>query len=122
MRTSVGGWLRRLTSDESELEADTLCSEVDANGATRAGTCHAGQRVEIMGKLRCVQLQPSEALATLVAELYDGTDTVQLIWLGRRTIAGIEAGRTLRAKGRIAVRDGHKVMYNPSYQLLPASA
>lgn len=122
MRSSVGGWLRRLTSDENELEADSLCSEVDATGATRAGECRAGQRVEIMGKLRVVQLQPCDHLASLAAELYDGTDTVELIWLGRRAIAGIEAGRTLRAVGRIAVRDGHKVMYNPRYQLMPAGA
>lgn len=121
MGTSIGGWFRRLTSDESELEADTLSHEVDACGAMRAGTCRAGQRVQVMGKLRCVELQPCDHLATLVAELYDGTDTVQLIWLGRRTIAGIEAGRTLRAKGRIALRDGHKVIYNPSYELLPAA-
>jgi hypothetical protein len=122
MRTPIGGWLRRLTSDENQLEADSLCSEVDANGATRAGACHVGQRVQILGKLRCVQLQPCESLASLVAELYDGTDTVELIWLGRRAIAGIEAGRTMRASGRIAQRDGHKVMYNPSYELLPATA
>lgn len=122
MRTSIGGWLRRLTSDESELEADDLCSETDASGATRAGRCQAGQRVQIMGKLRTVQLQPCDPLASLVAELYDGTDTVELIWLGRRSIAGIDAGRTVRATGRIAVRDGRKVMYNPSYQLMPAGA
>ncbi len=122
MRTAIGGWLRRLTSDENELEANVLCSDVDASGATRLGTCQAGQRAQIMGKLRAVQLQPCDQLAALVAELYDGTDTVELIWLGRRSIAGIEAGRTLRASGRIAVRDGHKVMYNPSYQLLPVGA
>lgn len=122
MRTSIGGWLRRLTSDENDLEADSLCSEADAGGATRAGSCSAGQRVQVLGKLRVVQLQPCESLASLVAELYDGTDTVQLIWLGRRAIAGIEAGRTVRASGRIAEHDGRKVMYNPSYELLPASA
>lgn len=122
MRTSIGGWLRRLTSDESALEADTLCSEADASGATRAGRCQAGQRAQVMGKLRVVQLQPCDHLASLVAELYDGTDSVELVWLGRRSIAGIEAGRTVRATGRIAVRDGHKVMYNPSYQLMPAGA
>jgi hypothetical protein len=28
-------------------------------------------------------------------------------------------GRTIRATGRIAMRGGHKAMYNPSYQLIP---
>lgn len=121
MATSIGTWFRRLTSDENDLEADSLCSEVDASGARRAGACRAGEKAEILGKLRMVQLQPCDGLAALVAELYDGTDTVELVWLGRRSIAGIEAGRSLRATGRIALRDGHKAMYNPSYQLMPAT-
>ncbi|MFD1048108.1 hypothetical protein ACFQ1S_22485, partial [Kibdelosporangium lantanae] len=40
-----------------------------------------------------------------------------LVWLGRRRIPGIEPGRTVKAKGRIAVRDGRKVLYNPYYEL-----
>jgi predicted thioesterase len=39
------------------------------------------------------------------------------VWLGRRHIAGIEPGRAITAKGRIAVRDGRKVLYNPYYEL-----
>lgn len=122
VRSPLGRWLRHLTSDEGELEADTLSSETDAGGATRADCCRVGEKVEILGKLRMVQLQPCDSLAALIAELYDGTDAVQLIWLGRRAIAGIEAGRTVRATGRLAVHDGHKAIYNPSYQLLPSNA
>ncbi len=121
MRSPLGRWVRRLTSDEEELEADTLSSETDAGGAMRADCCRVGEKAEILGKLRMVQVQPCDSLAALIAELYDGTDAVELIWLGRRTIAGIEAGRTVRATGRIALRDGHKAIYNPRYQLLPTS-
>ena len=42
---------------------------------------------------------------------------VRLVWLGRRHIAGIEPGRAITVKGRIAVRDGRKVLYNPHYEL-----
>ena len=51
------------------------------------------------------------------AELFDGSDLVTLVFLGRRHIAGIEPGRAITAKGRIAVRDGRKVLYNPYYEL-----
>ena len=123
MSTSVSRWLKRLTSDDAELEADKLSSEVSATaGARHAGSCGQGERVCIMGRLRFVDLRPTDSLATLVAELYDGTDAVQLVWLGRRSIPGVEPGRTLKARGRIAVRDGQKVMYNPDYELLPVHA
>ena len=52
----------------------------------------------------------------------DGTEGVQLIWLGRRSIPGIEPGRTLNVRGRVAMRDGQKVIYNPDYDLLPVHA
>jgi hypothetical protein len=115
----VSRWIKRLTSDEGELEADTLSSEAAASGAKAVCDCTAGEKVEILGKVRTVSLQPYDSLAALIAEIYDGTDAVDLIWLGRRTIAGIEVGRTIRATGRIAMRGGHKAMYNPSYQLIP---
>jgi hypothetical protein len=54
---------------------------------------------------------------TLEAELFDGTDGITLVWLGRRRITGIEPGRTIKVQGRIALRDGHKVLYNPYYEL-----
>ena len=57
----------------------------------------------------------------LPSELFDGTEGVTLVWLGRRRIPGIEPGRTIKAQGRIAMRDGHKVLYNPYYELQTAT-
>jgi hypothetical protein len=113
--------VRRLTSDASELDADDLSRQAEESGATKAVDCTGGQEVTVQGRLRSVELCPREAVATLEAELFDGTEGVTLVWLGRRRIPGIEPGRTVRARGRIAMRDGHKVLYNPYYELQPAS-
>jgi hypothetical protein len=40
------------------------------------------------------------------------------VWLGRRNIEGIQAGRRLRVRGRVAQREGRPVLFNPSYELL----
>jgi hypothetical protein len=125
MDGSTGGrWrrlVRRLTSDLNELDADDLCRRADESGATRAVDCACGEEVTVLGRLRSVELCPRDAVATLEAELYDGTEGVTLVWLGRRRIPGIEPGRSVRARGRIAVRDGRKVLYNPYYELQPVS-
>jgi hypothetical protein len=113
--------VRRLTSDASELDADDLSRQVEQSGATKAVDCTSGQEVTVLGRLRSVELCPRAAVASLEAELFDGTEGVTLVWLGRRRIPGIEPGRRLRARGRIALRDGHKVLYNPYYELQPAS-
>ena len=61
-----------------------------------------------------------DATASLEAELFDGTEGVTLIWLGRRRIPGIEPGRTMRVRGRLALREGRKVLYNPYYEICQA--
>lgn len=71
----------------------------------------------VHGTLRCVTLRPVDGVTALEAELYDGSDTITLIWLGRRTIEGVDAGRRLTAHGRIGRRGSERVLYNPAYEL-----
>jgi hypothetical protein len=122
MAGSFSTGLKRLTKDDDEVDADRLSGEADASGAVRAQICCQGEVVTLQGRLRYVDLRPTDSLATLVAELYDGTEGVQLIWLGRRSIPGVEPGRTVKVRGRVAMREGRKVIYNPDYDLLPAQA
>jgi RecG-like helicase len=113
--------LRRLTSDVEDLDAENLSEDADRSGAQRAVECACGQEVTVLGRLRSVEFRPQEDNASLEAELFDGTEGVTLIWLGRRRIPGIEPGRTMKVRGRIAVRDGRKVLYNPYYEIIQPS-
>ena len=112
--------LRRLTSEVDELDADDLSEDAEQAGAQRAAECACGQEVTVFGRLRSVEFCPQDADASLEAELFDGTEGVTLIWLGRRRIPGIEPGRTMRVRGRIALREGRKVLYNPYYEICQA--
>jgi hypothetical protein len=109
--------LRRLTATEEELDAEELRAETLATGCTPARDIRRGQFVTVTGRLRTVVYTPRTNLPTLEADLYDGSDVVTLVWLGRRQIAGIEPGRLITARGRVAVRDDRKVIYNPYYEL-----
>jgi hypothetical protein len=109
--------MQRLTASEAELDAEELRREAAALGCTPAGEARRGQLVSVTGRLRTVVYTPRTNLPTLEADLYDGSDVVTLVWLGRRHIAGIEPGRALTARGRIAIRDDRKVIYNPYYEL-----
>lgn len=125
MPAKQGGYFRRLvhklTSDVEDLDADDLSEKSEAGGAKRACDCQSGEEVTMLGRLRSVELCPTNEAATLQAELFDGTQGVTLIWLGRRRIPGIEPGRTIKVRGRIAERDGQKVLYNPYYELQTTS-
>ncbi|MDT8914113.1 MULTISPECIES: OB-fold nucleic acid binding domain-containing protein [unclassified Amycolatopsis] len=121
MSAKDGGYfsrlVRKLTTDVEDLDADDLSESSRAGGAQRACDCRSGEEVTVLGRLRSVELCPTDEAATLEAELFDGTQGVTLIWLGRRRIAGIEPGRTIKVRGRMAERAGQKVLYNPYYEL-----
>jgi hypothetical protein len=113
----VKALFRRFTATEQELEAEDLMRASEQAGATSVCDCARGTSVTVSGRLRSVVYTPKTNLPTLEAELWDGSGTVTLVWLGRRRIVGIEPGRRLSATGRLAVVGGRKVLYNPLYEL-----
>ncbi|GAA2311209.1 OB-fold nucleic acid binding domain-containing protein [Actinomadura luteofluorescens] len=110
-------FLRRMASTKAELEAEELQKTTGDEGATPITDCAARKRHCVAGTLRTVTLRPRGGAPALEAELYDGTDVINLVWLGRRKIAGIDPGRRLRAEGLVSEQDGRKVMFNPRYEL-----
>ncbi|NEA22003.1 OB-fold nucleic acid binding domain-containing protein [Actinomadura bangladeshensis] len=116
-RSGLRRFLRRMTAGNAELEAEELQKTTGHEGATPITDCAARKRHCVAGTLRTVTLRPRGGAPALEAELYDGTDVISLVWLGRRKIAGIDPGRRLRAEGLVSVQDGRKVMFNPRYEL-----
>ncbi len=114
--------LHRLASSDATLEAEDLRETSDRLGGTPVQELPDRQAACVCGVLRSVTLRPRAGVPALVAELYDGSGTLFVVWLGRRQIAGIEPGRTVRVRGRVAQREGRPVMFNPRYELLPGGA
>ena len=114
--------LHRLSSSEQTLEAEDLRETADRFGGTPVQELPDRQPACVCGTLKSVTLRPRAGVPALVAELYDGTGVLHVVWLGRRQIAGIEPGRRIKVVGRVAQRDGRPVVFNPSYDLLPAGA
>jgi hypothetical protein len=92
---------------------------------TRKGSCdliadsHDREPVRLRGTLKTVTLRPRGGVPALEAELFDGSDSLMLVWLGRREIAAISPGRSLEVEGRIGRHGGDRIIYNPRYTLLP---
>ncbi|XBH23083.1 OB-fold nucleic acid binding domain-containing protein [Jonesiaceae bacterium BS-20] len=69
------------------------------------------------GIVRSLVLRPQSGTQTLEVELYDGSGALDLVWLGRRKIAGIEPGSRMRVTGLVTIQNGRPVMFNPRYEL-----
>ncbi len=113
----VSRFFRRMFASAAQLEAEELQRTAAESGCTRMCDVKRGEFATVTGRLRTVVYTPRTTLPTLEAELYDGSDLDTLVWLGRRNIPGITPGASVTAKGRIAVREGRKVIYNPYYEL-----
>jgi hypothetical protein len=112
LRSTINQWASHASHEARELR-DT---------SVRAGCCPIAEakdreRVALQGVLRTVTLRPRGGVPALEAELYDGSDVLTLIWLGRRRIAGVEPGRAVKVEGRIGAQGYSRVMFNPRYEL-----
>lgn len=118
MAGAISRVLRRLTSSNTELENAELQRQARRSGVDTLGRCSDRSRVVLTGTITSLSVQPRGETKWLEAVLSDGSGTVRLLWMGRRSIPGIEAGAVLRVAGRIAEIDGDRVIYNPHYDLL----
>jgi hypothetical protein len=114
LRRSISRWAN--TTDQDARDMRKTYAET---GLDRIGEAPDRELVRLRGTLRTVTLRPRGGVPALEAELYDGTGTITVIWLGRRRITGIAPGRSLEISGRIGRHADQRIMYNPRYELMP---
>jgi hypothetical protein len=108
------GGLSRTAAEAGELQKAT-----EEIGATPINRCARGAVVTACGVLNTVTMRPRAGVPAVEADLYDGTGHVTIVWLGRRHIGGIEAGRALSITGRMTCEGDATTIFNPRYQLRP---
>ena len=114
LRASISRWANQDRDEARELRKDTRKA-----GLVPIREAPDRERVVVQGTLKTVTLRPRGGVPALEAELYDGSGSISVVWLGRRRIGGITPGRVIRVEGRIGLQDGQRVMHNPRYELRP---
>lgn len=108
----------RLTRTSHEIEAAQLARESSDLGVVHIAAAPLRTRVTVCGEVRSVTLRPREETPALDVEVWDGTESLHLVWLGRRRIAGIVPGIKVQATGRITTRRKVATMFNPAYEIV----
>ena len=114
LRRTISNWANADDQHARELRETTKAGRCDL-----ISECSDRRPVRLRGTLKTVTLRPRGGVPALEAELFDGSDSLMLVWLGRREIAAISPGRSVEVRGRIGRHGGDRVMYNPRYTLLP---
>jgi RecG-like helicase len=110
--------VHRVTRTTEDLHSDSLKQASTEQGAEHIRDLVPRTLATVVGEVRSVTLRPRSEVPALVVELWDGSDTLDLIWLGRRRIPGIAPGVSLRATGRVSRHKKVTTIYNPAYEIL----
>ena len=111
--------LSRLVASQNEVHAEHEQELATRAGGTPIAVLTPRRQATVCGTLRSVTLRPRAGVPALEAELYDGSGSLYVVWLGRRHIAGIEPGRRLRIHGMVTEAEGQRAVFNPRYELVP---
>ena len=109
--------LRRLTAARDQLHAEEVQEEIHQVSAKAIADCDDREMADVAGTLRTVTLRPRGNSLTMEADLWDGSGSITLVWLGRRDIPGIRPGRSIVVHGRITRIKGELTIFNPVYEL-----
>ena len=106
-------------SSQQEVDAAALMDTTEMLGAQAAAEVAVGEVVKVYGAIRALRIRPNTNVPMVEADLWDGSGFITLIWLGRRSIAGITTGRALIAEGRLTKGPANQpTLFNPRYELL----
>lgn len=111
--------LTRLSKSRAQLEAEESRAVAEAEQTLPINQCANGEKVVVAGTIRSVQLRPVASLPAFEIEVYDGTGSVAVVWIGRRSILGVEAGRRIVVSGRLTCISSGPTIFNPRYELKP---
>ena len=110
--------VRRLTAPIEDLDREQLSEFCQLRGFAPIASLRARSRVATGGEVRSVRIVPRAGAPALEVTFSDGTASATAVFLGRRKIAGMTAGRKLSVTGMVA-RDGKQLMlYNPEYTFI----
>jgi len=113
LRRSISKWANTTDQHARDMRAEHV-----SDGNVSIADAADRELVVLQGSVRSLTVRPRGGVPALEADLFDGSGVITIVWLGRRRIAGIDPGRSLRVQGRIGVHDGVRVIYNPRYELL----
>ncbi|MCL1839375.1 MAG: OB-fold nucleic acid binding domain-containing protein [Propionibacteriaceae bacterium] len=101
------------TAADSDVEVEAL----EDSSFTKIGDIETRGEVSVQGVVTSLELKECEGAPWLEAEVFDETDVLNLVWMGRQAVPGVKLGRILTLKGRVNISGGVKRMYNPNYEL-----
>jgi len=113
--------VRRFFRRMAESDEQRYAEEIEAwastvPGAVRIRDAPMRSPVKLAGVVRRITVRPLEGSESLEALLDDGTGAVTVVWMGRRSIHGLNLGTRLIVEGLLAEQRGERRVVNPVFE------
>lgn len=111
---------KRLSQDAGDVRADAVRAWSAAlPGVTLICDARLRDVVRVAGIVEGLRVRPREGVPAIEAVITDGSGTVTAIWLGRRTLPGLELGARLILQGRLGGAPNRFQVMNPTFEFAP---
>jgi hypothetical protein len=88
-------------------------------GTTPVAALEWRQPARVAGRVRAMRVQPLGGVPSLECTVVDSSgEALLVVFLGRRSIAGVRTGSQLLVEGMVGKHHGKLAMINPIYELL----
>lgn len=113
--------VRRFFRRMAESDEQRYAEEIEAwagsvPGTVRVRDANPRSRVKLAGVVRRITVRPLEGHESLEALLDDGSGQVTVVWMGRRSIPGLNLGTRLVVEGMLAEQRSERRVVNPSFE------
>ena len=85
---------------------------------TRIADVQPRKTARISGRVAAVRIEANDSPPQFAIQIDDGTGRIDAIFMGRRTVPGIEPGVHVALEGTVCASESLPRMFNPRYELL----
>ena len=107
-----------LSAPGPDVSGEADDGAVAVPGRTPIIDAHWRERVLLVGRVRSLRVAPQHDAPTLEIVLVDDSGAVSVVFLGRRSLAGVAVGSRMVVEGTVGVHKGRLAVLNPSYRLI----
>jgi hypothetical protein len=108
----------RLTASHAEMGRARLQRRFAGAGGSTIADVEPRKRIGVEGEVVSTRVVPRSGSPWLEVTISDGTASIVAVFTGRRRVAGIDPGRTVRIEGVVIEEHQRRRMLNPEYTLL----
>ena len=116
-RTEGGGPALEVPSPLRPSDAGGPELHYQVPGATPIGDVRYRDTVRVAGRVRALRVAPQRDVPLLELVLDDGTGGISAVFLGRRSLAGVDVGAVMVVEGTVGLHHNRLALFNPSYEL-----